>query len=104
MSRNSFETVADVKLQPGGLGTQVHVTLRSEYVVSVFITFWLGFAIVFNIVVFVTGPAQLSVRFVTLVFPAFGFGLLALGRLLAMRDRSALMEFVGEVTGGRLTE
>jgi hypothetical protein len=104
MLNNSFETLADVKLQPGGQGTQVHVTLRSNYLVAAFITLWLGFAIVFNIVIFASGTARLGDLVLTLFFPVFGFGFLAFGRLLAQGDRAALMEFVGHVTGGRLTE
>jgi hypothetical protein len=103
MSRNSFETVADVKLQPGGQGTQVSVTLRTSTFVSAFITLWLGFAIVFNVVMVANG-AHASDLVLSLIFPVFGFGLLSFGRLLALRDRAALMEFVGQVTGGRLTQ
>jgi hypothetical protein len=99
---NSFETVADARLQPGGQGTQVHVAFRTSYVMSAFITLWVGFAIVVNLVIVANG--HLSDLVVTLSFPALGFGWLAFGRLRARRDRTALMEFVGRVTEGRLTQ
>ena len=104
MTRNSFQTVADVKLQQVGPGTQVQITLRSEYVVAAFITFWLAIAIVFNIVVLAAGWGHFGDFVLTLFFPVFGFGLLGLGRLIAKGDRTALMEFVIQVTDGRLTE
>ncbi len=103
MLNNSFETLADVTLPPGGQGTQVNVRLRTSYFASIFITFWLGFTILFNIVVITNGTARPGDISLTLLFPVFGFGLLAFGRLLALGDRSAVMEFVGQVTGGRLT-
>ncbi len=102
MWHNSFDTLADVKLQPGGEGTQVDVALRTNYVMSAFITLWVGFAVVVNIVIFVNG--HISDLVVTLLFPAFGFGVLAFGRLRALRDRTALMEFVSRVTEGSLTQ
>jgi len=94
---NSFQTLADVKLQPGGHGTLAEVTLRTSYPVSGFISLWLGFAIVFSLFTLVTATAHLNelgfVPFV-LLFPAFGFGLLALGRLLSLGDRDSLLGFI----------
>jgi hypothetical protein len=94
---NSFQTLADVKLRPGGHGTLVEVTLRSSYFVSAFMTLWLGFVIVFSLVVVagaVSHPQELGFVGVTLAFLAFGFGILALGRLLSAGDRNSLLEFV----------
>lgn len=99
---NVFETVADTRLQPGGQGTEVHVALRTSYLMAAFMTLWLGFGIVLNIVILASGRASALVA--TLLIPAFGSGWLAFGRLRARRDRRILIEFVGQVTGGRLTE
>jgi hypothetical protein len=69
---------------------------------SAFITLWVGFTVVLNIVIVANG--HFSDLAVTLLFPALGFGWLAFGRLSALRDRTALMEFVSQVTEGRLTQ
>jgi hypothetical protein len=92
MVNNSFQTLAGVKVQPGGHGTLVEVTLRTSYFVSGFITLWLGFAILFNL--FLIATARFQDLGFALVFPIFGFGLLALGRLLCLSDRSTLLDFI----------
>jgi hypothetical protein len=99
MLNNSFQTLADVRLKPGGHGTLVDVALRSSYFVAVFLTVWLGLAIVFNLFLVVTGHFQ-DLGF-ALVFPVFGFGLLALGRLLCLADRGSLLDFVRMVLSTR---
>jgi hypothetical protein len=99
MLNNSFQTLADVRLKPGGHGTLVDVALRSSYFVAGFLTVWLGLAIVFNLFLVVTGHFE-DLGF-ALVFPVFGFGLLALGRLLCVADRGSLLDFVRMVLSTR---
>ena len=89
---NAFQTLAAVKLQPGGHGSLVEVTLRSSYFVSGFMTLWLGFAILFNLLIVANGHLQDLA--LTLIFPVFGFGFIALGRLLCLGDRSSLLDFI----------
>ena len=105
--RNAFETIGDVRLQPGGMATQLLVTYRTNYLAAAFMTVWLGFVIAFNLVLMVlaaSGSVHLGDLGLTLLFPAFGFGFVALGRLLALPDRTALMEFLGNATEGRLAQ
>ena len=96
---NGFETLADVTLRPSAHGTQVAITWRSHYFVAAFITLWLGLVVLiagFGAVL--SGKPEAS-AFV-LVFVLFGFGFMALGRLLARPDRSVLLEFIAQVTAG----
>jgi cytochrome c biogenesis protein CcdA len=96
---NGFETLAVVTLRPGGHGTQVEITSRSHYFVAAFITLWLGLVVLiagFGAVL--SGKAE-AWAFL-LVFLLFGFGFMAFGRLLARPDRTVLLEFIAEVTGG----
>jgi cytochrome c biogenesis protein CcdA len=96
---NGFETLADVTLRPSAHGTQVAITWRSHYFVAAFTTLWLGLVVLiagFGAVL--SGKPEAS-AFV-LVFLLFGFGFMALGRLLARPDRAVLLEFIAEVTDG----
>ena len=96
---NAFETLAVVTLQPGGHGTQVEITSRSDYLVAAFITLWLGFVVLIaGVGAVLSGKAE-AWGFL-LFFLLFGFGFMALGRLLARSDRAALLEFIAQVTDG----
>jgi hypothetical protein len=107
MLRNSFEMLADVRLRPGGRGTQVEITLRSHYFAAAFITLWLGFTVLFAVGGFgplltgTGGSQDWTVMPFLLFFPIFGFGFIAFGRLLARRDGSTLLEFIARVTDGQ---
>jgi hypothetical protein len=104
---NSFQTVAFVKLQPGGHGTEVHVTLRSNYLVAAFITFWLGLVVFFNLFVLIAslgGRAHFEDLGFTVAFLVFGFGFIAFGRLLARPESPALLEFIRQTTGAQDTD
>ena len=96
--------LAEVNLQPGGHGTELRVTLRSEYFGAAFISLWLGFAILFNIVFLaeaLSGAAHVQDLGFTIAFPIFGIGLVALNRLIAHPDRRKLLEFIRETTGAQ---
>ncbi len=89
-------------LEPGGHGSRVKVTLRSYYVVAAFMSFWLGGVVLFNIVVLagaLTGAGHIEDLALTLLFLAFGFGFIAIGRLLAHPDRAGLLDFIRQTTG-----
>jgi hypothetical protein len=101
---NTFQTLAAVKLQPGGHGTQVHVTLRSGYGVAAFMTLWLGIVLLFTIVI-LSGALAGSAHFEDLAFivpfPLFGFGFVAGGRLIARSERATLLGFIRQTTGAQ---
>jgi hypothetical protein len=102
--RNSFQTYADVRLRPGGHGTQVEITLRSQYFVAAFMTFWLAVVSLFTIVGFgavLIGTTEPSALLGIGLFLLFGFGFVAFGRLLARPGREPLIEFIARVTEGQ---
>jgi ABC-type multidrug transport system permease subunit len=101
---NSFRMLADVRLRPGGHGTQVEITLRSQNSAAVLVTLWLGLVVLVTIVFFGsvlngTNPPELLVVMPFFLF--FGLGFMAVGRLLARSDRAALLEFIARVTDGQ---
>lgn len=100
---NSFQTLAAITLAPGGHGTQVQVTLRSRYDAAAFLTLWLGLAIIGSVVTVVQaiGGASLDVFWFAVPFPAFGFGFIAFGRLLARPERPGLLDFIRQTTGAQ---
>jgi hypothetical protein len=91
--RNAFGTRAAVKLEPTNEGACVTVTLHSDYWPTAFLTFWLGFALLFNVWVIVAG-AHLQDLVPTLILPIAGVGFVALARLFARPDRAALLDFI----------
>jgi hypothetical protein len=101
--RNSFRTMAVVRCLAGDSGTVISVTLRSHYLVAGFISFWLAGVLLFNIVVFYNAAftSFSPVDVVPLLFPAFGVGLIAFGRLLARADGPALLDFIRQTTGAQ---
>jgi len=101
--RSGLQMLAEVNLRPGGHGTELRVTLRSEYFGAAFISLWLGFAIVFNIGVLTAalgGSARFEDLLFTMLFPIFGIGIVALNRLIAHADRARLLDFIRQTTGG----
>jgi hypothetical protein len=101
---NSFQTLAVLRLTPGGHGTAVQVTLRSRYYAAGLVTLWLGIAIlisVVTVVAFVAGTASLADLWFALLFPMFGFVVLVFGRLLARSERTALLDFIRQTTGAQ---
>jgi hypothetical protein len=104
LTRNSLAMFADVRLRPGGHGTQVEITLRSQYFAAVFMTFWLGMVSLFTVVGLVavlTGTAELQGALSVFPFLLFGFGFIAFGRLLTRPDRATLLDFIAQVTGAQ---
>lgn len=95
--RNSFRMLAYVSATPGGRGTRIDVALRSSRLVAGFMTFWLGIVILVNLVILIQaifGDAHLADLWFTVVFPVYGFGLLALGRRMSRTDGPALLDFI----------
>jgi hypothetical protein len=95
--RNSFRMFAFVYTSSGGRGTRLDITLRSAHIVAGFMTFWLGLAVLFNVPILAavfSGGDQIGDLFVTLLFPLFGFVLLAFGRWETRPDGPALLEFI----------
>jgi hypothetical protein len=102
--RNSFRTFAFVTTHPGGRGTRIDVTLRSAYIVAGFMTFWLGFATLFNVPILmgaIGGGGQVGDLLFTVPFPLFGFGLIAFGRWETRPDGPALLDFIRQTTDAR---
>jgi hypothetical protein len=100
--RNSFGTVAVVRCGAGGRGTTLHITLRSRYVVAGFVTFWLGFVVIFNLVNLYNSAGAVSFeQDFPLFMLAIGIGFLALGRLLARGEGPALLDFIRQTTGAQ---
>jgi len=98
---NSFETVAAVKVLPGLRGSQLEVTLRSNYLVAGFMTFWLGLVILIGAAVVVNAvgsPAASGAVATSVILPIFGFGFIAVGRLIAHSDGRELLDFIRETT------
>ncbi len=99
---NSLQTLAVVRFQPGGHGTQIHVTLRSRYYVAAFLTVWLSFVLLIGIVILsasLAGSSHFEDLAFIVPFLLFGFGFVAFGRLLARPEAPALLEFIRLTTG-----
>jgi len=107
MFRSGLQTVGVVNLRPGGHGTEVVVTLRSEYFGTAFLTLWLGFVALFGVVVLgeaIVGAAHFGFEDLIFIgwFLGFGIGFITLNRLIAYPDRARLLDFIVETTGGHL--
>ena len=103
--RSGLQMIGVVKLRPGGHGTEVVVTLRSEYYGATFLTLWLGFVLLFAVFILgevIVGAAHVEDLIFIGWFLGFGIGFIALNRLIAHPDRARLLEFIGETTGGHL--
>jgi hypothetical protein len=99
---NAFETLAVVALHPGGDGTRMDITFRSQYFVAAFISFWLtAVVLIIGLGTLLSTNAQPQGLVVLPLFLFFGMGFIALGRLLARPDRAALLEFIARVTDGQ---
>lgn len=101
---NAFQTVAVVKLEPGGHGTRASVTFRSYYYVAAFMTFWIGAVVLFNLVIVGEGlssSGQLADLVYSLPFLAFGFAFVAFGRLIARPEAPALLDFIRQTIGAQ---
>jgi hypothetical protein len=102
--RNSFRSFAFVRTSPGGRGTRIDVSLRSAYIVAGFMTFWLGFVILFNVPIVIgaiSGGGHVDDLLFSVPFPLIGFGMLAFGRWLTRPDGPALLDFIRQTTGAQ---
>jgi hypothetical protein len=102
--RSGLQMLAVVNLRPGGHGTELRITLRSEYFGAAFLTLWLGLAILFNIGILaaaLSGAAHVQDLGFTIGFPIFGVGIVALNRLIANPDRARLLDFIRQTTGAQ---
>lgn len=81
----------------------MEVILRTSYFVAGFMTFWLGTAVLFNAVAFNAEAmnGHLGDLALALVFPVFGFAVVAFGRLLARGERRTLLDFIRQTTGAQ---
>jgi hypothetical protein len=95
--RNSFRILAYIRATAGGRGTRIDVALRSSRAVAGFMTIWIGIVILVNLVILIqaiVGGAHLNDLWFTVLFPVYGFGLLALGRRMSRADGPALLGFI----------
>ncbi len=105
--RSGLQMIGVVTLRPGGHGTEVVVTVRSEYFGAAFITLWSGFAVLFAVFILgeaIVGAAHFGFEDLIFIgwFLGFGIGFITLNRLIAHPDRARLLDFIGETTGGHL--
>lgn len=95
--RNSFRVLAYISAAPGGRGARIDVALRSSRVIAGFMTFWIGIVVLVNVVILIqaiVGGAHLGDLWFTVLFPVYGFGLLAWGRRMSRADGPALLGFI----------
>ncbi len=89
-------------MKSDGPGTRLKVTLRSSYSMASFMTVWLGFVLLFNlffVIAAFTSRVQLGDLLVPLVLFVFGLGFVAIGRLIALGDSDALLDFIRTALG-----
>lgn len=101
LGRNAFRILAFVRTTAGGRGTKIDVVLRSSFVTTGFMTFWVGIVILINVVILIEaifGGARLEDLWFWLPFLVIGFGLVAVGRLMSRGSDVALLGFIRETT------
>jgi hypothetical protein len=102
--RSGLQTVAAVRVRPGFQGSEIQVTLRSDLFTSAFMTFWIGFTIIFNLVFLgsaLNGGAHFADLAFTGLFPIWGFAFIAIARLIGHSDGRRLLDFIRETTGAQ---